>query len=268
MSGIAVIAFGCFAFAVGIVAALALSSLAWPRIADLGRPVLAVTAAIGLAGLSARSVASGHLPIFGTFENTYTAAWFLVTAAVVVSYRTPAVRFWRVLAPWPLALLLYGARFRHEIVPLTISEQSLWVDIHVAFAWLAFTAFAIATTLSVVRISGRTVAGYDDGDLETAHQRMMLLGYLNFTATLAFGSWYLYVLFGTFWRWEIVETFSLIAWVLYAMLIHGRLFYGWSGRAYHAAVVAVLPVLLLAYWVWSVFPGTFHFFDIPLMRPY
>lgn len=268
MSTLAIVSYAAFAAVVGLVAAIALSSLAIPRLVGLGRPAAALAAVVGLFGLSARSAAAGHLPIFGTFENTYTAAWFIVTAAALLSYRTPATRLWRIMSPWPVVLLLYGVRFRRELVPLTISEQSLWVDIHVAFAWLAFTALIVATTLSVVRILGRTVASYAEHDLEIAHQRILLLGYLNFTATLVFGSWYLYVLFGTFWRWEIVETFSFIAWLLYAILIHGRLFYGWAGRAYHSAVVGVLPILLLAYWVWSVFPGTYHFFDIPLLRPY
>ena len=37
------------------------------------------------------------------------------------------------------------------------------------------------------------------------------------------------------------------------------------GRRFFIAVLAVAVPLLLLYWVWSIFPGTYHFFDIPLL---
>lgn len=268
MTQAALILHAIFVFGVAASGALALATVAYPSLTRAGRLVSTFTVAVGLLGLTARTIAAGHLPIFGTFENTYTAAWALMLAGVIVSYRTRVIGAWRMAAPWAIVLLLYGFRFRSEPVPLTISEQSFWVDIHVAFAWLAFTGFIAASTLSIAALAGKPVIGLEGDELDLAHQRLMLVSFLNFCATLILGSWYLYVLFGTFWKWEIVETLCLIAWLLYAILVHGRLFYGWAGRWYHVGVLGVLPVLLLSYWIWSVFPGTYHFFDIPLVRPY
>ena len=93
-------------------------------------------------------------------------------------------------------------------------------------------------------------------------------GFSALTALLAVGSWYLYILFAVFWKWEIVETLTLIAWIGYGVVIHGRLFYRWHGRTLDIGVALLLPVLLLAFFIWSVFPGTYHYFDIPLVRPY
>jgi len=173
-----------------------------------------------------------------------------------------------VVVLWPLALMVYGTGFRSEPVALTISEQSVMVDIHVLFAWTAFVCLLGATTVSLLRLLGRLPTGRADEDTERLHDRLLLIGYLAFTAMLTIGALYLWVLFATLWRWEIVGTLSLLAWLLYGLLIHGRLFYRWRGPWYDAGVVAVLPVLVLAFWIWSVFPGTYHFFDIPLLRPY
>jgi ABC-type transport system involved in cytochrome c biogenesis permease subunit len=263
------ILYAAFGAVVAVLAGCALAGIAWPAALRIGRVALRVAVALGLLGLAARTWSAGHLPIFGTFENTYVASWCLIAGALWFSRRYGSDAGWRLIVPWAVALLLYGTRFRSGPVPLTISEQSMWVEIHVALAWVGFTALIGASVLSLRWLRRAVPAHLAPGeDDELVHQRLMLTGYLGLTAMLVTGSWYLYLLFGTFWRWEIVETLSLVAWLAYGMLIHGRLFYRWSGRWYHISVVAVLPVLLLAFWVWSVFPGTFHYFEIPLVRPY
>jgi ABC-type transport system involved in cytochrome c biogenesis permease subunit len=164
-------------------------------------------------------------------------------------------------------LLLWGIRYRTEAVPLTISEQSLWVDVHVVFAWLAFTSLLAASTMSLVGLLRRTPEPDEVARADTLG-RLLMVGLLSLTALIVLGSWVLYLLFGTFWKWEIVETLSLVAWVGYGLCVHVRLFHSWRGRKLYWSVLAVLPVLLLAFWVWSVFPDTYHYFDIPLVRPY
>lgn len=255
--------------AAAIACAAALVTVVWRHALTIGRFANAIAAASGLTALVTRSIVSGHLPIFGTFENTLTAAWAIMATAAFFSWRFPVAReVWRWAAPWALALLLFGTRFRAEPVPLTISEQSLWVDAHVLFAWVAFVALVGASTLAILRLAGRSPFALAAEDADDLLGRLVLLGFLGLTVMLALGSLYLYVLFAVFWRWEVVETLSLLAWLGYGMIAHARLFYRMGGRRLALAVVAVLPLLLLAFWIWSVFPGTFHFFDIPLVRSY
>jgi len=241
----------------------------WRRADIVGRVAVIVGAVSSTFGLTLRWIVVGHPPIFGTFENTYAAAWALLSAAALagaVSSRYAGV--WRWASPWALALMLYGTRFRMEPLPLTISERAVWVEVHVLFAWIAFVCLLGATTASIVRIAGREPLGLDGDEADRLVSRLLYIGFASFTVMLALGSWYLYLLFGEFWRWEIVETLSLVAWLGYGVVIHGRLFMGWGGRKFAVSLLSLGPVLLLAYFVWSVYPNTFHFFDIPLMRPY
>ena len=230
--------------------------------------LLAATVAVGLAGLATRSAAAGHLPIFGTFENTYTSSWFLLAAALLGRTTSWWRRAWLLAAPWAAALLVYGAFFRSEVLPLTISELSWWVDVHVALAWLAFVPLLAAGTLGLAIALKRAPDQAELDLMETRAVRLVGSGFIIFSAMLAIGSWYLYVLFGEFWRWEIVETLSLIVWLECAIIAHGRLFWRWQGRTLGLWLLALLVTALLAYWVWSVFPGTYHYFDIPLLRSY
>lgn len=234
-----------------------------------GRWLTAAVVVVGTAGLVARSAQSGHLPIFGTFENTYTASWFLLAAAALASLRIEGWKnSWRLASPWAAALLLLGRTFRSDPIPLTISEQSFWVDIHVLFAWLALVGLLGATTLSTMRLAGRLPEGWTAEQADERITSLLWGGFIAFTVMLAIGSYYEWVLFGTFWSWDIVETICLVAWLAYGLIIHFRLFYRWGGRKLDGALVAVLPVLLAGYFIWSFWPSTFHFFDVPLVRPY
>lgn len=229
---------------------------------------LRVAALIGAASLVLRSVEAGHLPIFGTFENTLTASVFLLAAAVLTSRARRTLGSWAWAVPWGLGLLLYGTRFSSDAIPLTISEQSLWVDVHVVFAWLAFSGLLLASTLSLSRVLGRAFWGLPADEADEYVARTLNLGFLALTATILIGAWYLYILFATFWRWDVVGTLSLAAWLGYGMVIHARYFYRLSGRGLAVAVLSVLPFLILMFWVWSVLPGTYHYFDVPLLKPY
>lgn len=258
-----------FLVACVFVVVIAYASARSERVRRSGWWLTQVTALTGLTGLLVRTAASGHLPLFGTFENTWACAVAIMLFVVIAPRLDRSfASMWRWMTPWSVLLLVYGMNFRSEPVALTISEQSVWVDVHVAFAWFGFVCLLAASTLSLLRLVGRQPLDVMQEERERMHDRLLFLGYLAFTTMLTVGAFYLWVLFATLWRWEIVGTASLLVWLLYGMLIHGRLFHRWNGRWYHAGVLGVLPVLLLAYWVWSVFPGTYHFFDIPLVRPY
>jgi len=256
--------FGSVAIAVGV----SLLSVMWKRLEPIGYVVACVAAVVGFLGLAQRWYVSGHAPIFGTFENTYTSAWALMATAAVLGIRPRYRGAWRLLSPWALILMLWGTRYRTEPTPLTISEQSLWVDVHVMFAWICFVALLLLTSVSIMRLRGRIPFGMSERESEESQFKFLLVGFVALTLMLATGSWYSYLLFGTFWQWEIVETMCLVAWLGYAMIVHGRLFSGLGGRKFDWAVLAVLPALLLTFFVWSVYPNTFHYFDIPLVRPY
>jgi ABC-type transport system involved in cytochrome c biogenesis permease subunit len=168
---------------------------------------------------------------------------------------------------WDAAALLafapvtvaFGLLFSRAPYPLTISERSILVDVHVAFAWAAY-----ALLLRACVTATRTLLGiHADGD---ADDRVMLratgLGFTMFTGLMIVGAVYSFQLFTRFFSWEVVETLSVAAWLAYSVVLHQRLFFGWRGRRFAWLVLATLPLLLAAYWTWSVFAGTYHFFEI------
>lgn len=237
----------------------------------------AVLALLGLfsqtVSLTTRWVGIGHPPLFGSFENSQAAAWFLVAFNLFVYWRYPKLRLLGAATYlWVPALLLWGLTFSTERFPLTISEQSLWVDFHVLFAWLAFSSFLIAWGLALLHLAGlperfakiRAAIPIAGEEFRELLFRFLAFGFVTFSVMLALGSVYEFFLFGLWWQWDVVETISLITWLLYGLIIHLLLFYR---RTDNLAVWLTLlgPVgLLTAYFgiVALTRAASFHNFDL------
>jgi ABC-type transport system involved in cytochrome c biogenesis permease subunit len=56
------------------------------------------------------------------------------------------------------------------------------------------------------------------------------MGFFLLTLGLVTGFVYAKVLWGQFWSWDFKELFSMGAWLVYAVLLHLRLYAGWRGR--------------------------------------
>ena len=237
-----------------------------------------------LAAAVVRWTGIGHPPVFGTYEATWCASWFLLLFTAL-SFGSVHRHFrLLVLTSIPLALLvlLYGVTlFNTERIPLTISELSLWVDFHALFSWLAFAPFTLAFCLSGFYLwasrSGAAGAGKRAAPVSPQPQldiidelafRYINFGFVNHTVMFALGSYYYSILFGNWWIWDPVFSFSLMAWLLVGLYIHMRLFYNWHGRRAAWLFLVAFSVINFSYWGMVYIPtgtaGTFHVFDIDL----
>lgn len=231
--------------------------------AKVERFALVIALGVLTALIALRWVASGHPPVFGTFENTLAATWALLVLLLWVHVgrgREPHIMHMRLLVLWLPATLLYGFFFSSEPLPLTISERSIWIDVHVTFAWGAY-AFLLSACMAAL---GRLLPPGSE-DVETLDWwiiRGLGVGFALFSGLLAVGAFYGYELFAEWFRWELVEVLSVAAWLAYGLAVHAWLLFGWRGKRIAVVVLGTLPLLLLAFWSWSIYSGTYHYFDI------
>lgn len=227
------------------------------------------------ASITARWLAAGHPPIFGTYENSLAAVWFLLAFSLAAGMRLPALRKALLVAmPWAIVILMWGVRFNRHRIPLTISERSLWVDVHATFAWFAYGSLSLAAGLSLVyfvrqrrnqagRPPGWTGSFPEPDVLDEWVMRYIAFGFVNLTVMMGAGMWYSWLLFGSWWKWDLVETTTLIVWLLYGLVIHLKLFFGWRGIRLHAICLVALLGILFAFWGMTFFPGiSYHVFDL------
>jgi cytochrome c-type biogenesis protein CcsB len=57
----------------------------------------------------------------------------------------------------------------------------------------------------------------------------MVFGFIWLTAGIITGAVWANSAWGTYWSWDPKETWSLITWFFYAIILHARYTRGWSG---------------------------------------
>ncbi|OFZ73218.1 MAG: cytochrome C biogenesis protein [Betaproteobacteria bacterium RBG_16_64_9] len=140
--------------------------------------------------------------------------------------------------------------------------QSLEFRLHTAVAMLAYSLFTMAALHALLmtvlerRLHGRAAAGSLAGPLaglppllsmEILLFRLIAVGFLLLTFTLATGIAYSETLFGQAMKFNHKTLFAVISWLIFAALLGGRYFYGWRGKVALRWTLAGFLTLLLAY---------------------
>ncbi|HZZ83465.1 MAG TPA: cytochrome c biogenesis protein CcsA [Anaeromyxobacteraceae bacterium] len=224
------------------------------------RYLLGTAALVATLGAIARGLFAGHLPKFGTFEESLAcSAVILLHAAWVARLRGRAVPA-GVAALVAALLLAHGLVFPRERLPLTISEQSGWLDLHVFAAWLTSAAFALAAGGSawILARGGETA--------EAFLTRSLQVGFLFHSALMVLGAWYGLRLFGRAFSLDPVELLAVIAWLTEASVLHLRAYRGLRGARYAALGLTAVILLLLSFrLVVHLRPtSTYHVIDMAL----
>ncbi len=81
--------------------------------------------------------------------------------------------------------------------------------------------------------------------LDSVSYTCITTGFVLLTFGLVTGSIYVRSVWGSFWRWDVKEVLYLGTWLVYAALLHLRLYSGWRGR--NSAIMAVIGFIVLIF---------------------
>ncbi|MEE9613347.1 MAG: cytochrome c biogenesis protein CcsA [Thermodesulfobacteriota bacterium] len=208
-----------------------------------------------------RWAATSHPPILGTFEETMAASWAIALFTLLIDRELRLAPF---TIPFALLICLYGLSFDVGGKPLVISEQSLWVYFHALFAWIAWGFYVLGFASAAALLIGRRWEGVVSGEgfFERVLLNCLLNGFIAHTVMFVLGSYYSSRLHGSWWVWDPVEYLFVVSWFVYAVAIHGRVFYGWKTMRVAVWFVWGFAASLLLYWGLVYFPwATYHVFD-------
>lgn len=244
------------AYALSVVAAL--SAVAFRRDA-LRRAVLVLAAAgwvLHTVAIVARWVATGHAPVQGAYENSLAGAWFIpLLAGLVARWHARALRALPVATAVALLLLGNGIMSPAELAPLEPPYRSSWLAVHVTFAWIAFGSYLVASGLAghFLWVRWRRPGESRNDVVDDLATRLVGLGFLAHSVMIASGAVWAYGLWGRYWAWDPVETWSFVSWLSYGVFLHLRFTLGWSGvRAAVVVVAATFTILTLFFGIGAV----------------
>lgn len=218
--------------------------------------------ALGLAGVGLaphsvanflRWIAAGHAPYLSFYEVTLSLTWFAVLIFLLTQWRYPKMRaIGLVVLPVSFLLLAGAILASKEIILLPPTFRTIWLSIHISFNKLALSCFILGAGAAILYIlkerserKGRVKNFYkqlpDLADLDELSYRFNAAGFIFFGITIIAGAIWANNAWGRYWAWDPIETWSLIAWLTYALYLHLRLQRGWRGGK--VAVVAFLAII-------------------------
>jgi cytochrome c-type biogenesis protein CcsB len=232
---------------------------------------------IHLVAIGARIAHTGHIPVASRYENILTGA------AVVMLFNLLAIFARRNLKPLlifaaPFALLMLGYALLNQPRFTTMSPvlDNLWMFVHVFFAWLAYGSYSVAAAVGVLYLlrARRRFESMSPAEipgilgrvpapplLDDLMYRFVVFGFIAHVMMISSGAIWARDLWGNYWSWDPVETWSLLSAFLYGLWIHLRLALRWHGARMAWLAVATLVTVLFAFWGTSMLGGTSHSLD-------
>lgn len=237
--------------------------LIWTRRLTLGG------AAAHTLAVVARWIATGHLPVVANYENALAGTWVVAISLVFLARRRSSL--WSAGAVvLPLVLLVMGYGLMQSTAPtaMTPAYQSPWLAVHVLFAWFGYASFTAASALGVLYLLGkrRGERGWWERlpapeEMDVLSYRLIAFGFIMAAVMLVSGSIWANRLWGSYWSWDPVETWSLVSWLVYGLYLHLRTIHGWKGtRAAWYAVFALVTVLI-SFWGVNLLQAGLHVFQ-------
>jgi cytochrome c-type biogenesis protein CcsB len=218
-----------------------------------------------------RYMALGHLPWAGDYESALMGGWFVIAGTLFVGLRNKSLQALGT-ATTPLVVLMmgYGVMRSPALTPMAVSLKSYWLYIHVYFAWLSFGAYALAMAAGVIYLlkhNNPANPAYERfptlDRLDELIFRYLVFGFITDTLMITAGAIWAKDLWGNYWSWDPVETWSMISWITYGIAIHLRVTFGWrESRMAWLAIIALSTVVISFFGVNFIVSSSLHMFNV------
>jgi len=227
-------------------------------------PVIVATAAWAAltVGLVARGLSAGHWPLTNRYEFALCFAWAILGIYLLQKVRWRGVNADGQLASAEgaaiLALALLVANYavtrpadERAIYPLLPALRSVWLQIHVLSAAIGYGACGVAAGLALPRVlRGSKPAADAEPGIESADRRIertVAWGFPWLTLSILTGAVWAQEAWGRYWGWDPKESWALITWLWYLLVLHLRSVRGWRGIRLAVLVVVGFVVVLFAF---------------------
>src|SRR5512135_1620382 len=201
------------------------------------------------SNIVARYVISGHIPIANLHEASSFFAWCIVLIFLFLEYRYKVGLLGSFIMPMVFLVMLSSSMLPRKMEPLSPVLQSYWLGIHTVLAFVGDAAFAMAFGIGVMYllqehfVKSKHLGGLFQRlpslqILDEINYKLITLGFPLLTLAIITGALWAESAWGSYWRWDPKEVWSLITWFIYAVVLHVRLIAGWRGK--RAAILSIL----------------------------
>jgi len=230
---------------------------------------LAHTAALLLRWKAAYAVGYNHPPLTNFYESLIFFSWAIILIYILMEWRTRTRILGLFIVPVAFLALAFASLspdMNTRIQPLIPALQSNWLTSHVLTCFMGYAAFTTAFGAGILFMIGDFGKGGAGTSgilpripapemLEELIYKSVLLGFILLTLGIFTGSVWAHYAWGSYWSWDPKETWSLITWLIYAILLHGRYVQGWRGRRLATTALVGFAAVLFTYLGVNYLPG-------------
>ena len=244
----------------------------WGRMGTAAAAIglLAQTVALILRWVASYEMGIGHAPLTNLYESLIFFAWAIVALYLTIEWRTKNRSLGAFVVPVAFLCMAFASLspgINSRIQPLIPALQSNWLTSHVLTCFLGYAAFTVAFALGLMVLlkardgnPGEGVPRFlrlipDMDSLDELIYQSTVLGFVFLTIGIMTGSVWAHYAWGSYWSWDPKETWSLITWLVYAIMLHSRYVRGWRGK--RMAVMAIIGFIsvLITYLGVNYLPG-------------
>jgi ABC-type uncharacterized transport system permease subunit len=207
-----------------------------------------------LHGLALAWSLGGQTASFGFAPALSLTAWLVIAGYAIESHLYPQLQARWTIAGTGMGTVLLALIFPGS--PLSI-HASPWLPLHLALGIASYGLFAAAAahawllnrTEDRIRLASSSAVGLPLLTIERLTFRFVHAGFVLLSATLLMVILIGPSLYGhgTAWKWDHKSVFSILSWLTFAVLILGRMRFGWRGRSAARVLYIGTALLFLAY---------------------
>lgn len=248
---------------------LILSRDIWGRLATVTAwaGLAAQTIALLLRWKASYELGIGHVPLSNLYESMVFFAWAIVFLYLILELRTIGKAVGAFVLPIAFLILAYASiapGINDHIQPLIPALQSNWLTTHVVTCFLGYAGFTIAFGSSLIYFT-KSLAGEQQNSCinklpseesqDALIYQSVALGFIFLSLGIMTGSVWAHYAWGSYWSWDPKETWSLITWIVYAIMLHARLVRGWQGKRMALMALLGFASVLFTYLGVNYLPG-------------
>jgi cytochrome c-type biogenesis protein CcsB len=216
----------------------------------------------------------GHIPLSNFYESLTFFAWAIAVFYVLIEWRNPQKVIGAFVMPFSFLSMAYASLvpgMNTDIQPLVPALQSNWLTTHVVSCFLGYAGFTIAFGCALIFFVKKMGSNHPTASSQTENPwkthlpsfdtldmliyQSTALGFVLLTVGIMTGSVWAHYAWGTYWSWDPKETWSLITWIIYAIMLHTRLVRGWHLKRMAALTIIGFASVLFTYLGVNYLPG-------------
>ena len=180
-------------------------------------PILLVISFLALTfGLALRWIISGNVPMSNGYESMLTVAWFVMLIAIFMQFKIRLVMVFGFLLSGFFLLVSHINQMDPAIGQMMPVLNSPLLSMHVSIIMMSYALLSLTFICGIMGICMRS-----HGEELQALSRIFLYPALTCMGFGIFiGAIWANVSWGTYWSWDSKETWALITFMIYAVVVH------------------------------------------------